>query len=245
MKTVSTKVCIAALAGFAATASAQVFTFNVNQPIPDGDLNGSAFVGEVSGLSGTVDTNSFKVSLNIAGDPIAGTGDLYSYLRSPDGQRAILLNRPGYPGNNGVGYQDNGMNLRLFEGVDANHKNTDGLATAFTDVHFYQSDPIYGGIPNNEATGIFKSDGRDIDPLGSAEAFNAATRSKTLSVFQGVNPNGEWLLFVADVSAGGSAKLNSWGLDFTPIPEPQEYALAIGIGLMAFALYRRRVLKTA
>jgi subtilisin-like proprotein convertase family protein len=245
MKTVSKLVCIAGLAGLAATASAQVFTYNVNQSIPDGDLNGIALVGTVSGVSGTVETNAFKVSLNIQGDPIAGSGDLYSYLRSPSGEQAILLNRPGYPGNNGVGYQDNGMNIRLFDGVDPNHKNNSGLAVEFTDVHFYQDDPIYGGQPNNDATGIFESDGRDVNPLGSADDFNAASRSLNLNVFQGINPNGDWLLFVADVSSGGSAKLNSWGLDFTPIPEPQEYAMAIGMGLVAFALYRRRVLKAA
>jgi len=242
MKTVTKLVCIAGLVGLAATATAQVFTFGVDadkQSIPDGDLNGSTFKGTVNGITSALSTNSFKVSLDLVGDPIAANGDFYAYIRSPSGQVAVLLNRVGVPSNGGVGYADNGMNVRFYDGNDeANH--------AFTDVHWYQLDPVYVGIPgDNGLTGIFRPDGRSIDPLSLPGAFSTANRDKTFSAFQGINPNGDWGLFIADVSSGGSARLTSWGLDFTPIPEPQEYAMAISAGLMAFALYRRRIIKSA
>ena len=256
MKTASKLVLFAGLVGLAATASAQVYTFNVDpngtppQSIPDGDANGAVYTGLVP-INTPVSTNSFKVDLNIQGDPIGGNGDLYAILVSPDKTHsAVLLNRPGMPLNGGVGYQDNGMNVVIYDGQnDPNHKGADGTVYPFTDIHNYQDDPVYGGanVGNNGVSGIFKSDARGISPLSLPSVFSSSTRDSgyTLQVFQGINPLGTWDLLIADVSSGGSSKLVSWGLDFTPIPEPQEYAMAIGIGLMAFALYRRRMLKTA
>jgi len=242
MKTVSKLICTAGLVGMAATASAQVFSWTENASIPDGDLNGVTFVQPVSIAPGTrtVDVNSFRVYLNITGDPVGGNGDLFIYLRAPDGTIAQLVNRPGYTGSNSTGYQDNGLNVTLFDGTDPSRP------AGYSDIHLYQTDPVYGGIPGNDGlTGIFKSDGRDVDPLSAGTAFDAAARTRSLSVFQGIDPAGDWSLFAADVSSGGNSKLNAWGLDFTPIPEPQSYAMAIGAGLMAFALYRRRMLKSA
>jgi subtilisin-like proprotein convertase family protein len=257
MKTVSKLVCIAGLVGLAATASAQVYTYTFNVPtadqtIPDGDPNGTVHFGNVNALPGgyTLDIDKFIVRLDIEGDPLAGNGDLYAYLRSPDGQKiAYLLNRPGVPLNNGVGYQDNGLNVRLYDGKDdPNHIGVNGQPVAFSDVHYYQDDRLYYNkdVPNpDQITGIFKSDGRTLDPQSTPGLYSSATRDKTMSVFQGINPAGNWSLFIADITSGGSAKLVSWGLDFVPIPEPQEYALAIGAALMAFGIYRRRLLKSA
>jgi hypothetical protein len=263
MKTVSKLICTAGLVGMAAAASAQVippvfrwdadlakpgasqnmFLFTPQYPsIPDGDLNGVTELGTVNIAPGTrtIDINSFSVYIDIIGDPIGGNGDLDIWLRSQTtGIVAQLVNRPGYTASNANGYQDNGMRVVFYDGVDS-------YAT-YTDIHYYQQDPVYGGIPgNNGLTGVFKTDGRDIDPLSSTgAAFDTALRTKTLAGFQGVDPSGEWALFAADVAAGGNSAIKEWGLDFTPIPEPQSYAMAIGAGLIAFALYRRRTLKSA
>jgi len=241
MNTVSKLIYTVGLVGLAATASAQVFNAQLtgDTSIPDGDLNGTVFSLEVSLPGVTVHTNAFRVNLNIVGDPIGGNGDLFVYLRSPGGVVAQLLNRPGVPLNAGAGYQDNGMNVTFIDGVDPNG--------TYRDIHFYQDDPVYGGVPAQSGlTGIFKTDGRDINPFSPGSAFeDSANRTATFEKFQGIDPNGQWLLFAADVSAGGSQKLQSWGIDFTPIPEPQQYAVAIGAGLLAFALYRRRLAKTA
>jgi len=247
MKTISNMVFITGLIGFTATASAQVFSSYANTSIPDGDENGYVFNLDVSGVATTLDTNKFKVNLVFEGDPIAGSGDLYAYLRSPDGKIAVLLNRPGVTLSDGIGYQDNGLNVTIYDGAnDPNHKDATGTVQAFTDIHYYHDDPVYGSsVGEQGVTGIFKSDGRFIDPLDLQTSFATTTRDNTLQVFQGIDPNGTWNLFVADVASGGSSKLVSFGLDFTAIPEPQEYAMAIGLGLMGFALYRRRLLKNA
>lgn len=260
MKTVSKLLWIAGVAGFTATAPAQVLWFPFTVPadriaIPDGDINGMVLTGTVSGFDDSykISTNSFQVELNLTGDPIGGNGDIYAALQAPtvggkSGPMAILLNRPGVAPGSLLGYQDNGGLFTFYEGAnDPNHVDSKGVQQSFTDAHFYQNDPVYGGQPgDNGVSGIFRSDGRDVDPtLGTAAQYGAATRTKTLAAFDGLNPNGQWTLFIADVSSGGSSKITSWGLDFTPIPEPSEYALAIGIGLVGFALYRRRTMKLA
>lgn len=252
MKTVSKLICTAGLGMMAATASAQVYSWNeTSNPysyIPDGDLNGTVITENVTVFGTTINTNAFRVNINIAGDPIGANGDLYGYLRSPDHTStggagsvvAVLFNRVGVPSNSGLGYQDSGMNITFFDGSDPNgtHK----------DFHLYQDDPVYSLVQNGTTpvvTGVFKTDGRNINPLSSGTAFEAAGRTATLAGFQGIDPNGTWSLFLADVSSGGSSRLMSWGLDFSPIPEPHQYAMVIGAGLLAFALYRRRALKSA
>ncbi len=55
----------------------------------------------------------------------------------------------------------------------------------------------------------------------------------------GVNPNGTWTLFFADmVAGGGNATLNGWSLDITAVPEPVNMALGffgvIAAGVVAW-----------
>lgn len=256
MNTVSKLLCVVGLAGFTASASAQVlwFPFTVSSDkvsIPDNDLNGEALFGTVSGFADDykISTNNFKVVLEFAGDPIASNGDLYAALQAPNGGPiAVLMNRVGYGAGELSGYADNGGKFVFYDGAtDPNNKDDNGTAWAFSDVHNYQNDPVFGtgGKEVENFYGIFNSDGRSVDPQGSIAQFAAANRNKTLAVFQGLNPNGEWTLFLADVANSGFAKVVSWGLDFTPIPEPQEYAIAVGLGLLGFAVYRRRTLKIA
>ena len=62
----------------------------------------------------------------------------------------------------------------------------------------------------------------------------------SLSAFNGMNPNGTWTLFFADMSGGNVSTLNGWSLDITAVPEPVEVALAIfGVVLAAVAMVRR------
>jgi len=49
--------------------------------------------------------------------------------------------------------------------------------------------------------------------------------------FNGLNPNGTWTLFFADLSGGDASTLVSWGLDIAAVPEPTTWAL-VGFGLM-------------
>lgn len=251
MKTVSKFICTAGLVGIAATASAQVFqgdlfrdTSNPNpgKAIPDGDLNGVVLSDNVN-IHTPVDINRFTVYLDVAGDPVGANGDLNIFIKSPgaNGVIAQLVNRPGVTGTNPLGYQDNGIHVDFYDGADPS-------GASHTDFHYYQNDPVYGVISDTTGvTGVFKTDGRDLDPLPvtGGSAFDTAGRTKTLAGFQGIDPYGDWTLFAVDVSSGGSSIIKDWGIDFSPIPEPQSYAMVIGAGLMAFGIYRRRTLKSA
>lgn len=55
----------------------------------------------------------------------------------------------------------------------------------------------------------------------------------------GQDGNGTWTLFVADFSPGGLAKLSSWTLEVSPVPEPLETGLAAGLLLVVGFGYRK------
>lgn len=64
------------------------------------------------------------------------------------------------------------------------------------------------------------------------------TAAQNLSAFNGIDPNGSWTLFFADLSAGDTSTLNSFSVSFetSAVPEPANLALSlfgvvfIGIG---------------
>jgi hypothetical protein len=65
---------------------------------------------------------------------------------------------------------------------------------------------------------------------GSAVSYTPDGGS--LASFNGMNPNGTWTLFFADMSGGNTSTLNGWSLDITAVPEPVNVALAIFGGLL-------------
>ena len=78
---------------------------------------------------------------------------------------------------NSFGYDDHGFNITLRD--DAAH-----------DVHTYRDFSIPGaGLP---LVGEWQPDARNGDPA-------SASRSLFLSSFQGLDPNGQWTLFAADL----------------------------------------------
>jgi hypothetical protein len=82
-----------------------------------------------------------------------------------------------------------------------------------------------------------------LSPSGSFTTPGSSTSFSDNSLYGGVNPNGTWTLFFADVSGGGgNATLNGWSLNITTVPEPVNLALAIlgvsFIGLGAMRAYR-------
>jgi hypothetical protein len=64
--------------------------------------------------------------------------------------------------------------------------------------------------------------------------------------FGGLNPNGSWTLYFADLSGGGGqSQLTSWSLDITAVPEPANAALGCfaGVFLVVSLVRSRRMWK--
>ena len=142
-------------------------------------------------------------------------GDLYFELRKGSAF-SVLLNRPGVTGSDSFGYSDDGYNITLND-------------AAASDVHFATS-----GGP--QVTGEWQPDGRDGNPA-------SAPRTAFLASFQGLDPNGQWTLFAADLQNSGTSQIQSWGMELTVIPEPHTVAMVAGAALLAFGMYRRATRK--
>ncbi len=207
---------IAALAcGLARPASGFIYTLgNINATIPDNNLNGYQSSESISDLSGPIlDVN---VNLTVSG---GFNGDLYAYVVH-NNSMAVLLNRVGVSSASSVGYPDAGF------GPDAAQNAFTFDDQASQDVHFYRNS-TYTLNGNGQLTGTWQPDARGIDPLSAPAAFDTAGRTNTLSVFNGMNPNGPWVLFIADLSPGGVSTLLGWSLNIVAVPEPTTAALLL------------------
>jgi YDG domain-containing protein/Big-like domain-containing protein len=194
--------------GLALHASAQMYSsqtytngFQNAGAIPDGSLNGWSDTRTVTG-AGVHHVANVQVSLTISN---GYAGDLYAYLVHSNGL-AVLLNRVGLASTNPFGYADAGLDVTL-------------SAAVANDVHFYQNfSPTYNG--NGWLTGTWLPDARGIDPLSAPSAFDAPGTTN-FDAFLNQGPNGDWTLYVADVSAGGGqSTLIRWGLQINTVTEP-------------------------
>lgn len=131
-------------------------------------------------------------------------GDLYVYL-SYGGQMVVLLDRPGVTGGNLVGYTDAGFNVTLSGGT---------LGTL-------------GNINTYGSSGYTTSGGQ------VTGTYNPAAGSTAFQSYNSLDPNGSWILFVADRSGGDLTQsvLNGWSLTLDVVPEPVNVALTV-LGLL-------------
>jgi subtilisin-like proprotein convertase family protein len=168
----------------AQVTTTNVFQQNVNALIADANPVGLTSTNIVSGVVGEI--QSIEVSLDITG---GFNGDLYAYLAYGNGF-AVLLNRVGRTGSDYFGYGDAGFSITLSD-------------SATTDIH------LYGGNSGSQLAGIWQPDGRDMDPQ---LVTDADLRAAMLGSFSGMNPNGTWTLFVADMASGYTSTLDNWSL---------------------------------
>jgi hypothetical protein len=195
--------------------------------IPDGSALGVADTHTFSSSIATI--SEVRVSLQIAGASSPGdafNGDFYVYLTHGSGF-AVLLNRPGRTAVNSFGYADSGFDVTFDD------------SPAGADIHNYQLVSNPGG---GQLTGAWSSDGRAIDPTS---VLDTTPRSSSLASFNGLDPNGTWTLFVADLSPIGTGRLVTWQLEITghSIPEPGSAlagVLSLGAGVCCRWSRRRR-----
>ena len=218
---------IALLVFSCASEAAASFVFNPNLAIPDNSILGVADTQAVSMPAGVI--TGVKLSLNIVGTPLASNafnGDFYAYLQHAGGF-TVLLNRAGRTTSNPFGYGDSGFNVTFDDSAPNG------------DIHNYRNlvNPAGGAL-----IGVWQPDGRVTNPNN---ALASDSRQALLSSFDGLDPNGNWTLFVADVSPISTGTLKSWSLDLTvtSIPEPGTIyfcLLAIGACLSASGRSRKR-----
>lgn len=196
----------------------ETYNFNPNATIPDGDLNGLALSQNIS-TSSILSLDSVEVTINISG---GFNGDYYAYLvhSTPGGTGfSILLNRVGRTSGNPDGYPDSGLTI-TFSG------------SAIDDIHLYRNVTNPGG--GALTLGTWSPDGRNVSPFAVTDA---TPRTATLDSFNGLNANGTWTLFIADVAPLAQGTIVTWGLHLQGVPEPGTWAAG---ALAVFALLRRK-----
>jgi subtilisin-like proprotein convertase family protein len=189
----------------------QVFSFSgagdgLPLTVPDDDVLGVFNSQTVLSNIGTL--SSVTVDLQISG---TFNGDLYVYLRNSSAL-SVLVNRVGRTAGNGFGFGDQGFQITLDDSAGA-------------DVHLADG----GG---SLLSGTYQPDGRLVDPYA---VLDSDTRLAPLSVFAGTSANGTWDLFLADLSGGESAVLDSWSISLTgleSVPEPGTALPLLLLGLV-------------
>ena len=192
--------------------------------VPDGNPTGWS---DSRTLSGIPDNSILDVTVTLQ---VSGgwNGDLYAYLAGPGGGFAVLLNRPGVTSSAPFGYSDAGLNITFQDNAPNG------------DIHLYQTVPDYAtSIANGSA---WAPDGRVANP---ATVVDTDPRTAFLSSFDGLDPNGSWTLFVADLSSGNVSTVTSWGLqiDAVPlvvgVPDAANTFLALGLALTGLVWFAR------
>jgi subtilisin-like proprotein convertase family protein len=196
-------------------AVADVFSFtSLNLSISDGQPAGISDEETISSSISRI--GSVQVGLNIAGN---FNGDLYCDLRY-NNTLSVLLSRPGRTAGDSFGYADSGFNITLSDSA------TNG------NIHTYEL--VLTPVAGSPLTGVWQPDGRTTSPATVVDTDPSTT---SLSLFDGMNPSGNWTLFIADMSRGGDSTLVGWQLTIEPVPEP---SVAAFLGLGAVAAFIRR-----
>ncbi len=204
---------ITALPSARAASIVELHEFNgLNLGVPDGNPSGTV---NVQGVTSNINViEDISVSLNISG---TWSGDLYAYLQHDSGL-AVVLNRVGRTVGESFGYDNDGMTITLND-----------LGT-FSDIHSQDSG---GGV----LSGTFGSDGRTTDP---GSVLDTDPRGALLTTFIGGDANGDWVLFVADLSGGDSHTLNSWSMEITGVNVPEPGTLSLFVFGAALLMRRKR-----
>lgn len=183
-------------------------TWVINTQVPDNSPIGLSSTRSL--VSHVTSIQSVEIFLDVSG---GWAGDLYAYLSHGSGF-SVLLNRPG-------------RTAAVDEGSGAMELLISISGSGISDVH--TALPSSGSV-----TGVFQPDGRNLDPAAS---LDTSPRTALMDSFNGLDANGDWTLYLADIAAGDTMTLNSWSLQITGVPEP---SVAIMTLLGTLFLARRR-----
>jgi len=249
MKNAKLIAAIAPLA-LASALNAQVFKLTPTGVTPTGDgsilptyqqavnMSGASTLTGPLWYSLSVDLKTIGVFYDEVLNPLpensgGRVGDLVALLTAIDPNTgnslgsATLINRIGKTATDVNGYQNPGLNITLNDAITA------------PDIHLFGSTFTTKDV----ITGTYNSDGRS---TFGGNVTDQSPRDNTLGAMHLQNVNVTWSLYLQDMVDGtGLNKVQSWNITFTAVPEPQHYAMILGIGLMGFAAYRRLAVKKA
>lgn len=124
----------------------------------------------------------------------------------------------------------NGLNVMLMAGA--------GGSTFLMDADFTFDDQAAEMMPNTLppiVSGTYKPS--NYEPLqGMPLPAPQGPYGSLLSAFNGMDPNGQWKLYVADDGSGDSGSMQGWSLQFNVIPAPG----ALGLFAISFIGRSRR-----
>ena len=210
MKPLITLTCLVMCPYAVHAATTLTNTYIINTSVPDNSGIGISNTQQVS----TKITSISEVSIQVT---MSGgwSGDIYAYITHGSGF-AVLLNRPGRSLIEPAGSGTIELSVILAD-------------SAATDIHT--------GIPaSGSLSGIYQPDARAIDPDNS---LDTTPRTAFLSSFNGLDPNGNWTLYVADVTTGDTMTVANWSLTISGVPEPATGLLAF-LGASLYCVRRKR-----
>lgn len=180
------------------------------------DVSGKVPDNSVTGWSDTRYISSISVVISEVEVFLETTGgfngDLYAYLTHDSGF-SVLLNRVGRSESNPDGSFTTGMSVVFSD-------------AAGQDVHTADT-----------FDGIYQPDGRHDSPF---TVTGSTTRTAHLSSFDGLDPDGSWTLFVADLSPAYETTVVRWGLTLTTVEVVPEPSPLLAAGVMAVVAMSRR-----
>jgi hypothetical protein len=162
----------------------------------------------VSGMSGTITDVNVTITNFSTGRP----RDIEMLLVAPTGQRFVIISDVG--GTAGCGFSN--INITLDDSAATQLPNNDATGCP-------PSTPITSGTyrPTNIVFGAESDDFPAPAPAGPYNHPAPAGTATFASVFNGLNPNGTWSLYVVDDSLGNSPAGSSssiaggWSIDIT------------------------------
>ena len=185
-------------------------------------------IGNVNGSGTSLNQNIYDASPSgiTSAITVSGAGSFLSAI-------IVTLNISGGYNGDLYGYLSHNGTLvtllnRVGTGSGSPIQNTFGFSTAgFNNVTL--DDVATGGNIHN------------VQNPGSLPTVSYTADGGSLASFNGVDPNGTWTLFFADMSAGNASTLNGWSLDITVVPEPVNVAVSIfGMGFIGAGVVRYR-----